>query len=99
MLATADFNGDGKLDIVSGYSGGLSVLLGNGDGTFQPSVMTSIGGDPYFIAVADFNLDGKPDIVVVSAGGYSPLSGEGRWNVRSRYFDFPGAVKCGRGGL
>jgi hypothetical protein len=60
-VVSADFNRDGKLDIaVSG--GALSVLLGNGDGTFQkPVIYSSQLGIP--IAVGDFNGDGKLDLV------------------------------------
>jgi len=71
-----DFNGDGKLDIVSIIGGGweIDVALGNGDGTFQyPIVNTfsfSSGHGPYAIAVGDFNGDGKLDLAVW--GIYSP---------------------------
>ena len=64
-VATADFNGDGKPDIVAS-NGGLSsvnVLMNNGDGTFAPAVPYGVGYHPQAIAVADFNGDGKPDIV------------------------------------
>ena len=69
-LATADLNGDGKLDLivengptVSQQSPTLSVLLGNGDGTFQPAAM--YGGGKFDIAIADINADGKLDIVTL----------------------------------
>jgi hypothetical protein len=67
-LAAADFNGDGKLDVavVGDYvsSGGVTILLGNGDGTFTaagPNVDPS--GDFALIATGDFNGDGIPDFV------------------------------------
>src|SRR5262249_39524957 len=46
-------------------TGSVSVLLGNGDGTFQPAKTTLTGGDgPLAVAVEDFNRDGKPDVAV-----------------------------------
>ena len=65
--AVADVNGDGKPDIVvANYnSGTVSVLLGNGDGTFQPTVVYNLGGyNPNGLVIADVNGDGKPDLVV-----------------------------------
>ena len=47
--------------------GTISVLLGNGDGTFQPAVSYDPGGcEPQQIAVADVNRDGKPDLIVTN---------------------------------
>jgi hypothetical protein len=76
-VAIGDLNGDGKPDLVVGNSYGcatcdtstLSVLLGNGDGTFQPPVNYSSGGSYVdSVAIADLNGDGIPDLVV--ANGY-----------------------------
>src|SRR6202012_3999866 len=72
MVALADVNGDGILDIVSanGFSptgdGGVSVLLGNGDGTFKPAIKIAAGGSPTMVLVADFNNDGRADIAVAN---------------------------------
>jgi hypothetical protein len=67
-LAAADFNGDGKLDlaVVGDYvsSGGVTILLGNGDGSFTaagPNV--DLTADFALIATGDFNGDGIPDFV------------------------------------
>jgi hypothetical protein len=75
-IAVADLNGDGKLDLaVSNYgSNNVSVLLGNGDGTFQAAVNYSGASGPNGVAVADFNGDGKPDLVMPNFGAtYSGL--------------------------
>ncbi|WP_263351248.1 FG-GAP-like repeat-containing protein [Acidicapsa acidisoli] len=62
-VLTADFNGDGIPDLVI-LGSGISVLLGNGDGTFTAAPSLS-GGSPGAIAVGDFNGDGIPDLAVV----------------------------------
>src|SRR6266700_2921229 len=69
-IAVGDFNGDGKLDLaVANYGdNSFSVLLGNGDGTFQPPRTLPIGTHPALVAVGDFNGDGKPDLAISSVG-------------------------------
>jgi hypothetical protein len=79
-VAAADFNGDGKLDLVVGtlvqsYGYGFGVLLGNGNGTFGPMTMYNAEGFGFFIA--DFNGDGKPDILVDSYDSSDLFLGNG----------------------
>ncbi len=69
--ATGDFTGNGKLDLVTENidSNSVSILLGNGNGTFAPPSMSfATGPDPDGIAVGDFNGDGKLDLAVVCSG-------------------------------
>jgi hypothetical protein len=70
FVATGDFNGDGKLDlvVVNEGSNNVSVLLGNGDGTFQIPLEFAVGASPFSVAVGDFNGDGKLDLAVVNFG-------------------------------
>jgi hypothetical protein len=80
-VALGDFNGDGKLDVVTANSGGndVSVFLGNGNGTFQSAVNYSTATGPDAVAVGDFNGDGHLDLAVANsgAGNLSILLGNG----------------------
>ena len=86
-MAVGDLNGDGHLDLLAiaestTASGQVSVLLGNGDGTFQSPVGYSVGINPVSVVVGDFNGDGIPDVAVTdggftSSGDVSLLLGNG----------------------
>jgi len=69
-LATGKFNGDNKLDLAVANNGSsnVSILLGNGNGTFKPAVDYNAGQYPSSVAVGDFNRDGKLDLAVTNMG-------------------------------
>jgi hypothetical protein len=71
-IAVADFNGDGKPDILLN----TMVFLGNGDGTFQ-APLTTIPNTASPDAVADVNGDGKPDVLVIVGGAVIVYLGKG----------------------
>jgi hypothetical protein len=92
-IVAGDFNGDGHLDLVVANQGvdpiapadvtapsyDLSILLGNGDGTFQPEQRISAGNRAYGLATADLNGDGRLDLVIANGGSndVSVLLGNG----------------------
>src|SRR5215831_12571491 len=82
-VAVGDFNGDGKPDLAVANplfpNGTVSVLLGNGDGSFQAAQAFGAGSQPLSVAVGDFNGDGKPDLAVANqvSNNVSVLLGNG----------------------
>src|SRR5580704_3509171 len=75
-VAVGDFNGDGKADlaVANERDGSVSILLGNGDGTFQPHVDYPTDQGSNSVTVADLRGDGKQDLVVTNGNGVSTVS-------------------------
>jgi hypothetical protein len=95
-IKAAELNGDGQMDLVVGrfglapdYTGMVGVLLGNGDGTFNPAVDYTVGMGAYSLAVSDFDADGSTDVVVANdlSNSVSVLSnqGNGSFQVSGEY--------------
>jgi hypothetical protein len=78
-ITTAYLNNDAVPDlvVVNNGSSTVSVLLGNGDGTFRPAVDYPTGSGPRSVAVGDFDGDGDRDIATANAGDVSVLLGNG----------------------
>ena len=68
-IAAADFNGDGKPDLVVANSGNksISVLMNTGTGTFNAAVKYTVGNSPSAVAAADLNGDNIADIAVTNS--------------------------------
>src|SRR5262249_19095277 len=63
-LTVGDFNSDRNLDLSTVTQGRVSVLLGNGDGTFRAPTSVSVPAYALSVAMGDFNSDGNADLVV-----------------------------------
>ena len=94
----ADLNSDGNPDLVTvnQYSNDVSVLLGNGDGTFQTPTTYPVGLDPVAVAVGDFNGDNRSDLAVAFGnpaagmpGGVALLFGNGDGSTFQTPIDLP----------
>ncbi|MCY2989793.1 MAG: FG-GAP-like repeat-containing protein, partial [Planctomycetota bacterium] len=87
-LAVGQLNGDGHLDVVAANygSGSVSVLLGNGDGTFQGKVDYATGASPLDAVLVDFNGDSRLDIATADYGGgkVSVLLGNGNGTFQAK---------------
>jgi hypothetical protein len=89
-IAAADLRQDGNIDLVVANNNfeqpsTISVLLGKGNGTFQPAVHYNVGAGPAGIAIADFNGNGKLDLAVANTAGetLSILAGNGDGTFQS----------------
>jgi hypothetical protein len=91
-ISIADLNHDGRPDLVvanvscpgnlCGSPGGLSVLLGNGDGSFQPAALYGSGGtSPSPVVIADVNGDKNPDLIVANECSNISCTGDGAVGV------------------
>jgi hypothetical protein len=102
-VRAGDFNRDGKLDlaVVNTGAGGFSddtvtILLGNGDGTFRTGATYVVGSHPYSAVVADFNGDGILDIAtaneVSNTVGVLLGMGDGTFRPAVQYPDSPDPI-------
>src|SRR5713226_8016890 len=76
-VSVGDFNGDGVQDLAVANAGSfpsdpgnVSVLWGNGDGSFQAARNFAAGTQPVSVAVGDFNGDGVQDLAVANGGNF-----------------------------
>lgn len=115
-LAAADLDADGNVDlvVVNGAcpndvcDDSVAVLIGNGDGTFQPPVYYATPPGPYGVVVGDFNGDGKLDIATANKNDYSSVcacvgvllgNGDGTFQepaIVTSLGQYPWAVAAGR---
>src|SRR5205085_8510722 len=93
-VAIGDLDADGRPDLAAAGGTGVSILLGNGHGTFG-------GGTTYpasytrTLTLADLNADGRLDVVAASGSGLAVLLGDGPHSFEPMsYYDTGDAVSC-----
>ena len=99
-LAVGDFNGDGNADLAATTKDFLSVLLGNGDGTFRVHVDYATASSPLSLTIGDFNGDGKSDLIVTNSNDTVSVlvgNGDGTFQLHVDYAtgNYPGSVAIG----
>ncbi len=104
-IVAGDFTGDGRTDLAvvndgDFFGGTVSVLLGNGDGTFQHQVTYAVGIGPGAILAGDFTGDGRTDLAVANRGGTVSVllgNGDGTFQPQVTYAAglFPDAIVAG----
>lgn len=87
-MAVGDLNGDGKPDLVTANYGAntVSVLLGNGNGTFGVKTEYAVGTNPFFLRTGDLNGDGRLDLATANDRGTVSVllgNGDGTLGVRT----------------
>jgi hypothetical protein len=78
-IVVADLNGDTRPDlaVTNITSNTVSVLLGNGNGTFAAAATYATAAAPRSLTAGDFNSDGRVDLVAVTSSGLSVLLNNG----------------------
>lgn len=89
-LTVGDFNGDGWLDVATVNSGSddVTMLFGNGNGTFRSGLSFGVGRSPMFLTSGDLNQDAALDLIVAETGsdGIVVLLGKGDGSFQQPMF-------------